>query len=149
MIEIIINKIFIQTFDGIDRDKYVVATYYMDDTLPGEDFIDHFALIQSMALATDQENRMRQDLQLANQIAVAPSLAIGGNAIQQQQLIDAQQSDPLLQALGVAAGAASNAFAPGSGGAASAAVNSLTGARAAQDNFGFDFGFGPQGPTVR
>ncbi len=43
-------EIFIQTFDGIDRDKYVVATYYMDDALPGEDFIDHFALIQSMAL---------------------------------------------------------------------------------------------------
>ena len=43
-------EIFIQTFDGIDRDKYVVATYYMDDCLPGEDFIDHFALVQAMAL---------------------------------------------------------------------------------------------------
>jgi 2,3-diketo-5-methylthiopentyl-1-phosphate enolase len=43
-------EIFVQTFDGIDRDKYVVATYYMDDCLPGEDFIDHFALVQSMAL---------------------------------------------------------------------------------------------------
>ncbi|MHB1460232.1 MAG: RuBisCO large subunit C-terminal-like domain-containing protein [Armatimonadota bacterium] len=43
-------EIFCQTFDGIDRDKYVVATYYMDDCLPGEDFIDHFALVQAMAL---------------------------------------------------------------------------------------------------
>jgi len=43
-------EIFVQTFDGIDRDKYVVATYYMDDCLPGEDFIDHFALVQAMAL---------------------------------------------------------------------------------------------------
>ena len=43
-------EIFIQTFDGIDRDRYVVATYYMDDKLPGEDFIDHFALVQAMAL---------------------------------------------------------------------------------------------------
>ncbi|MFH0795595.1 MAG: RuBisCO large subunit C-terminal-like domain-containing protein [Candidatus Omnitrophota bacterium] len=43
-------EIFVQTFDGIDRDNYVVATYYMDDVLPGEDFIDHFTLIQAMAL---------------------------------------------------------------------------------------------------
>ena len=43
-------EIFVQTFDGIDRDKYIVATYYMDDTLQGENFIDHFALIQAMAL---------------------------------------------------------------------------------------------------
>lgn len=43
-------EIFVQTFDGIDRNNYVVATYYMDDVLPGEDFIDHFSLIQAMAL---------------------------------------------------------------------------------------------------
>jgi len=43
-------EIFVQTFDGIDRTNHIVATYYMDDALPGEDFIDHFALIQSMAL---------------------------------------------------------------------------------------------------
>ena len=43
-------EIFLQTFDGIDRTNHIVATYYMDDELPGEDFIDHFALIQSMAL---------------------------------------------------------------------------------------------------
>lgn len=43
-------EIFIQTLDGIDRTNHIVATYTMDDELPGEDFIDHFALIQSMAI---------------------------------------------------------------------------------------------------
>jgi 2,3-diketo-5-methylthiopentyl-1-phosphate enolase len=43
-------EIFLQTFDGIDRTNHIVATYYMDDALQGEDFIDHFALIQSMAI---------------------------------------------------------------------------------------------------
>ena len=42
--------IFIRTLDGIDRSSHIVATYFMDDELPGEDFVDHFALIQSMAL---------------------------------------------------------------------------------------------------
>lgn len=44
------SEIFQQTFDGIDRTNHIVATYYMDDVMEGEDFIDHFALIQSMAL---------------------------------------------------------------------------------------------------
>ena len=43
-------NIFVQTFDGIDRTNHLVATYFMDDALPGEDFVDHFALIQAMAL---------------------------------------------------------------------------------------------------
>ena len=43
-------EIFIQTLDGIDRKNHIVATYYMKDSLPGEDFIDHFALVQAMAL---------------------------------------------------------------------------------------------------
>ncbi len=42
--------IFIHTYDGIDRANHIVATYYMDDVIPGEDFIDHFALIQSMTI---------------------------------------------------------------------------------------------------
>ena len=42
--------IFVQAFDGIDRANHLVATYFMDDELPGVDFIDHFALIQAMAL---------------------------------------------------------------------------------------------------
>jgi 2,3-diketo-5-methylthiopentyl-1-phosphate enolase len=43
-------EIFIHTLDGIDRANHIVATYFMDDELPGEDFIDHFALIQSIAI---------------------------------------------------------------------------------------------------
>ena len=43
-------EIFVQTLDGIDRSNHIVATYSMDDELPGEDFIDHFALIQAMAI---------------------------------------------------------------------------------------------------
>ncbi len=42
--------IFQHALDGIDLNKHIVATYYMNDRLPGVDFIDHFALIQSMAL---------------------------------------------------------------------------------------------------
>jgi 2,3-diketo-5-methylthiopentyl-1-phosphate enolase len=43
-------EIFNHSFDGIDRTNHIVATYFMDDELPGEDFIDHFALIQSMVI---------------------------------------------------------------------------------------------------
>jgi len=43
-------EIFVQTLDGLDRANHIVATYYMDDELPGEDFVDHFSLIQAMAL---------------------------------------------------------------------------------------------------
>jgi 2,3-diketo-5-methylthiopentyl-1-phosphate enolase len=43
-------EIFNHCFEGIDRTNHIVATYFMDDELPGEDFIDHFSLIQSMAV---------------------------------------------------------------------------------------------------
>jgi 2,3-diketo-5-methylthiopentyl-1-phosphate enolase len=43
-------EIFVQSLDGIDRKNHIVATYFMDDELAGEDFIDYFALIQSMAI---------------------------------------------------------------------------------------------------
>ncbi len=43
-------EIFVQTLDGIDRANHIVATYFMEDTLAGEDFIDYFSLIQSMIL---------------------------------------------------------------------------------------------------
>jgi 2,3-diketo-5-methylthiopentyl-1-phosphate enolase len=43
-------EIFLKTMDGIDLDDHVVATYYMSDRLEGEKFLDHFALVQSMAL---------------------------------------------------------------------------------------------------
>ncbi len=43
-------EIFIHSLDGIDRSNHIVATYFMDDELAGEEFVDHFALIQAMAL---------------------------------------------------------------------------------------------------
>jgi 2,3-diketo-5-methylthiopentyl-1-phosphate enolase len=43
-------EIFLHALDGIDRANHIVATYFMDDELPGEDFVDHFALIQAMAV---------------------------------------------------------------------------------------------------
>jgi len=42
--------IFNQTLDGINLSRHIVATYYVEDTVPGEEFLDHFSLIQSMAL---------------------------------------------------------------------------------------------------
>ena len=42
-------EIFLHTFDGVDRANHIVATYFMDDVLPGESFVDHFSLIQSMS----------------------------------------------------------------------------------------------------
>lgn len=42
--------IFNQTLDGINLSRHIVATYYVEDAVPGEEFLDHFALIQSMAL---------------------------------------------------------------------------------------------------
>ena len=42
--------IFQHAVDGIDMKNHIVATYYMTDRLPGVDFIDHFALIESIAI---------------------------------------------------------------------------------------------------
>jgi 2,3-diketo-5-methylthiopentyl-1-phosphate enolase len=36
--------------DGIDLKNHIVATYYMSDRLPGVDFIDHYKLIEAMAI---------------------------------------------------------------------------------------------------
>ena len=36
--------------DGIDRKRCLVATYYVEDRVAGEEFLDHFNLIQSIAL---------------------------------------------------------------------------------------------------
>jgi len=43
-------EIFLQTFDGIDLDNHVVASYYLRDRLEGEKFLDHLSLVQSMGL---------------------------------------------------------------------------------------------------
>jgi 2,3-diketo-5-methylthiopentyl-1-phosphate enolase len=42
--------IFQQAIDGIDVKNHIIATYYMTDRLPGVDFIDHFSLIESIAI---------------------------------------------------------------------------------------------------
>jgi 2,3-diketo-5-methylthiopentyl-1-phosphate enolase len=44
------HEIFHKMLDGIDLDDHVIATYYLRDRLEGEKFLDHFALVQSMAL---------------------------------------------------------------------------------------------------
>lgn len=43
-------EIFQHTMDGIELNRHIVATYYMKDTLEGEDFIEHFSLMQALAL---------------------------------------------------------------------------------------------------
>ena len=43
-------EIFHQTLDGIDLETHLIASYYLKDRLEGEKFLDHFALIQAMAL---------------------------------------------------------------------------------------------------
>lgn len=43
-------EIFNNTFEGIDRKRFIIATYYMKDRKEGVEFLDHFSLIQSLAL---------------------------------------------------------------------------------------------------
>ena len=43
-------EIFQHTMDGLDLKTHIVATYYMKDVLEGEKFIEHFSLIQALAL---------------------------------------------------------------------------------------------------
>jgi 2,3-diketo-5-methylthiopentyl-1-phosphate enolase len=42
--------IFQHAIDGIDMKNNIIATYYMSDRLPGVEFIDHFKLIESIAI---------------------------------------------------------------------------------------------------
>jgi 2,3-diketo-5-methylthiopentyl-1-phosphate enolase len=42
--------IFNHSLDGIDRKRHIVASYYVEDTVSGEDFLDHFSLVQSIVL---------------------------------------------------------------------------------------------------
>jgi 2,3-diketo-5-methylthiopentyl-1-phosphate enolase len=42
--------IFHNMLDGIDRKRCLIATYHVEDRVPGESFLDHFSLIQSLAL---------------------------------------------------------------------------------------------------
>ncbi|MGB9642837.1 MAG: RuBisCO large subunit C-terminal-like domain-containing protein [Candidatus Ratteibacteria bacterium] len=43
-------EIFLNTLDGIDLKTHIIATYYMKDRLQEAQFIDHFELLQSIAL---------------------------------------------------------------------------------------------------
>jgi 2,3-diketo-5-methylthiopentyl-1-phosphate enolase len=43
-------EIFTHTMDGVDLKNHIVATYYMKDRLEGEKFMEHFSLIQALAL---------------------------------------------------------------------------------------------------
>ena len=43
-------EIFNNTFEGIDKKRHIIATYYMRDRKEGVEFLDHFSLIQSLAL---------------------------------------------------------------------------------------------------
>lgn len=40
---------FDQTLDGVELKRHIVATYFLKDPVPGEDPIDHFSLVQSLA----------------------------------------------------------------------------------------------------
>jgi len=42
--------IFNNSLDGVDRTNHIIATYYVEDTIPGEDFLDHFDLLKEMIL---------------------------------------------------------------------------------------------------
>lgn len=55
--------IFQNALDGIDLKNHIVATYYLKDCLPGVDFIDHFKLIEAMAVegSTGSWQKVRED----------------------------------------------------------------------------------------
>ena len=40
--------VFNHMLDGVDRRKYLIATYYVKDTVHGVDFLDHFKLLQGI-----------------------------------------------------------------------------------------------------
>lgn len=40
---------FNQTLDGVDLKRHIIGTYYLEDPVPGDDPIDHFSLVQSLA----------------------------------------------------------------------------------------------------
>ena len=56
-------EIFHQMLDGIDLDNHVIASYYIKDRLEGEKFLDHYALIKSMAIegSTGSWERVEED----------------------------------------------------------------------------------------
>ena len=55
--------IFQNILDGIDLENHIVATYYLKDCLPGVDFIDHYKLIESIAIegSTGSWQRVKEE----------------------------------------------------------------------------------------
>ena len=55
--------IFENALDGIDLKNHIVATYYLKDRLPGVDFIDHFKLVEAMAVegSTGSWQKVKED----------------------------------------------------------------------------------------
>jgi 2,3-diketo-5-methylthiopentyl-1-phosphate enolase len=55
--------VFHNMLDGIDRRRCLIATYYVEDRVAGEDFLDHFSLVQSLALegSTGTWERIEED----------------------------------------------------------------------------------------
>ncbi len=62
-------EIFHKMLDGIDLDDHVVATYYLRDRLEGEKFLDHFALVQAMALegSTGTWEKVEEDTEVVRE----------------------------------------------------------------------------------
>lgn len=55
--------IFEHALDGIDMKNHIVATYYMKDSLPGVDFIDHLKLVEAMTVegSTGSWEKVKED----------------------------------------------------------------------------------------
>jgi len=50
MDQLYLPEIFLNTLDGIDRKDHIIATYHLKDRLEGQEFIEHFSLIQALTL---------------------------------------------------------------------------------------------------
>ncbi|OGR24244.1 MAG: hypothetical protein A2139_11230 [Desulfobacca sp. RBG_16_60_12] len=57
------ENIFTFTGESVADDRYVIGTYYLEDSVPGENFIDHLQLVGSVALegSTGTWMRIRED----------------------------------------------------------------------------------------
>ena len=58
-------QMFNYTWESIDRDRYVVGTYYIEDVIEDSDFIDHLAQVQRLALegSTSSWQEVTEDTQ--------------------------------------------------------------------------------------
>jgi 2,3-diketo-5-methylthiopentyl-1-phosphate enolase len=58
------SLIFNNMLDGIDRSKHLIGTYYLEDAVPGIEFLDHFRLLQSIIIegSTGSWMKVREEL---------------------------------------------------------------------------------------